>query len=306
MTMFQFLVTVRTIHFCAVFVLFGSSFFWIYMGPAGAGLPRTHRAIGFMLRIVAPLAALSGMGWLVGTLADMTGSFCNVLNPETLHLFFFDSPFGPVAVVRLTLFAGCLVAAVLPFQNPAWRASLLAIGALLLISQAWLGHAAEGGASLYGALMIFAYSVHMLAAATWVGGLIPLLFALFEERRTSQDVGPDRSLAMLSRYSLTGTLAVSLIVITGAANTAFRVAGPLTKLFATAYGDVLLVKLALVAIMLALAYFNRFIVTPRLRAVPSDAITQLARLRASIGIELGFGMLVIGAAAVLGITPPPH
>ena len=61
-----------------------------------------------------------------------------------------------------------------------------------------------------------------------------------------------------------GMVAVTLIIISGTANAAFRVAG--AKLFGSAYGDVLLTKLGLVAAMLAFAYFNRFVAMPRLAA----------------------------------------
>src|SRR5260370_39947955 len=76
-TIFNFLVIARWIHFASVFVLFGSSFFWFYMGhqrsSAGPGsLPRALRATTILLRIAAPVAAISGVAWLVGILANMT------------------------------------------------------------------------------------------------------------------------------------------------------------------------------------------------------------------------------------------
>ena len=63
------LAVVRWIHFTSMFVLFGSSFFWFYMGAerfsAGpGGLPRALRATIILLRVAAPLAAISGIAWL--------------------------------------------------------------------------------------------------------------------------------------------------------------------------------------------------------------------------------------------------
>jgi putative copper resistance protein D len=309
MTLFQFLVLARWVHFCAEFVLFGSSFFWFYMGreasSAGAGgLPHTLRATKILLRIAAFVAAISGLAWLIGILANITDGFSGVADPENLRLFFFETPFGPVAIVRLTLLAAGVAVALLPSRNRAWLAAFLAIGALLLINQAWLGHAAEGGASLDGALMILAYGFHMLAAAAWVGGLAPLLFALIEQRRREPHEARAGSLAILLRYSLMGMVAVTLIILSGIANAAFHVAG--SKLFHSAYGEVLLAKLGLVTAMLALAYFNRFVALPRLRAAPAKGTALIAKLRTSVGIELALGVLIVGVAAVLGITPPPQ
>jgi copper resistance protein D len=308
MTLFQFLVIARWIHFCSEFVLLGSSFFWFYMGHrassgAPGGLPQTLRATKILLRIAAVLAAFSGVAWLIGILANMTDGFSGVADLENLRLFFFETPFGPLAIVRLTLFATVVVIAFLPYRNRNSLSAFLAVGALLLISQAWLGHAAGGGASLYGAFMVTSYSLHMLAAAAWVGGLAPLLFALLEQRARDPDESRTSSLDILSRYSFMGMVAVTLIILSGIANAAFHVAG--AKLFDSVYGEVLLTKLGLVAVMLALAYFNRFVAMPRLGA-SSKGMAQMAKLRLSVGCELALGILIVGVAAVLGITPPPQ
>ncbi len=310
-TIFQVLVIVRWIHFTSVFVLFGSAFFWFYMGDqrssAGpGGLPRALRATSLLLRCAAPVAAISGAAWLAGILANMTSGFGNVVEPETLHLFLFETQFGPVAILRLVLLAAAVVIVALPWQNRAWFSALLHIGALLLISQAWLGHAAEGGAGLYGAFMVIAYSVHMFAAGAWVGGLPPLLFALVDQRHFEPHEARDRSLDILSRYSLMAMVAVTLIVISGIINAGFRVAGSFDKLFYTGYGDVLFTKVGVVAVMLALAYFNRFVAMPRLRAASVKGMVQINNLRVSVAFELVLGVLVLGVAAVLGITPPPQ
>ncbi len=309
MSIFQFLVVARWIHFCSEFVLLGSSFFWFYMGrgasSAGPGeLPQAFRATKILLRIAAALTALSGVAWLIGILANMTDGFGGVADPENLRLFFFETPFGPVAIFRLALFAAVVVVACLPYRNRNSFFAFLAIGGLLLISQAWLGHAAEGGVSLEGGFMVVSYSLHMLAAAAWVGGLAPLLLALVEQRAREPQEARAGSLHILSRYSLMGTIAVTLIILSGTANAAFHIAG--AKLFHSAYGEVLLTKLGLVAVMLALAYFNRFVAMPRLGAAGSKQMAQLAKLRLSVGLELALGVVVVGVAAVLGITPPPQ
>ncbi len=311
MTLFQLLVISRWIHFTSVFVLFGSSFFWFYMGrersSAGSGaLPSTLHATAILLRVAAPVAAMSGVAWLAGILANMANGWSSVVDPDTLRVFFFETPFGPVAMLRLILFAAAVAIAVIPSTSRIWFAAHFCIGALLLISQAWLGHAAEGGAGLYGAAMIIAYCIHMFAAAAWVGGLPPLLFALVEQQHSNAHEAREWTLDILSRYSLMAMVAVTLIVISGVTNAGFRIAGSFDKFFYTAYGDVLVLKVLVVAVMLALAYFNRFVAMPRLRIATSKGMKQIVRLRRSVAIELVLGILVLGIAAVLGITPPPQ
>jgi copper resistance protein D len=101
-------------------------------------------------------------------------------------------------------------------------------------------------------------------------------------------------------------IAVTLVVASGIANAGFRVAGSFGKLFDSGYGDVLLKKLAVVAAMLAVAYFNRFIATPSLRAASSKEMRQITWLRYSVAFDVVLGMLVLGASAILGVTMPPQ
>jgi putative copper resistance protein D len=311
LAVFYPLAALRWIHFISVFVLFGSSFFWFYMGSerlsAGpGGLPRALRATAILLRVAAPLALVTGIGWLACILINSTDDIYSVVNPEDLQLYFFETPFGLVSIVRIALLVLAVIVAFLPWTNRAWFSALLHIGALLLISQAWLGHAAEGGAGLYGAIMITVYSIHALAAAAWVGGLPPLLFALVEQRHFGPHEAREWSVDILSRYSLMGMVSVTLIVASGIANAGFRVVGSFDKLFDTSYGNVLFTKIGVVAVMLVLASFNRFIAMPRLRAASLKGMGQINRLRYSVGFEVVLGLAVLGVAAVLGITPPPQ
>src|ERR1700736_972597 len=276
------LVIARWIHFASVFVLFGSSFCWCYEGAerssAGpGGLPRAVRATTTLLRIAAPIAAISGVAWLACILINMARDLHSVIDPEDLRLFFFETPFGTVSLLRLALFMVGVVIAFLPWHGR-WRfAALVPVGALLLITQAWFGHSAEG-TGFYRAIVITVYAVHVLASAAWVGGLPPLLFALVEQRRFSPYEARDCALDVCSRFSLMAMVAVTLLVLSGIANAGFRVSGSFGKLFGSAYGDVLLKKIALVAGMLVLACLNRFIAMPKLRAASlKGSTTQIVK-----------------------------
>ena len=168
------LVIARWIHFGSVFVLFGSSFFWLYMGSerfsvGPGGLPGALRATTILLRIAAPIAAISGVAWLACILSNMARDFHSVVDPEDLRLFFFETPFGAVSIVRLALLAIGVVIAFLPWHNR-WRFTALGlVGTALLITQAWFGHSAEG-VGLYRAILITVYAIHTIAAAAAMKG----------------------------------------------------------------------------------------------------------------------------------------
>ena len=305
------LVATRWIHFASVFVLFGSSFFWFYM-------PRDHslahpgqltKTLGMttkLLQIAAPIAAISGVAWAALVLINMTSDFTAVINPDDLYAYFYETPVGLVTMIRFVLLAIAVAVALLPWHGRIWYSTLLHLGALLLISQAWLGHASEGGAGVYGTIMITVYATHVLAAGAWVGGLPPLLFGLLEQRKVDPENARLCTVDILSRFSLMGMVAVTLIVASGIANAGFRVAGSFGLLFDTDYGNVLFTKIGVVAVMLALAYFNRFVFMPKLRRAELKGIKHINRLGRSVGFELLLGVGVVFVAAILGITPPPQ
>ncbi|MCI0467038.1 MAG: hypothetical protein L0Y57_08545, partial [Beijerinckiaceae bacterium] len=132
------LVISRWVHFASVFVLFGGALFWFYAGRAR--LPGTLRAAAILLRFAAPIAAVTGIAWLACVLINMTQDLGGVFDPEDLRLFFFETPFGAVSVLRLVLLAMAAVIAFLPLHGR-WRfGALVPVSALLLMTQAWFGH----------------------------------------------------------------------------------------------------------------------------------------------------------------------
>ena len=243
---------------------------------------------------------MTGAGWLAATIVNMTG-LEGLGDPDTLHAFFFETLFGPIEAARMALLVVVAILAVAPMADRPRVAVIAVASGLLLVSQAWLGHAAEGGTTLLGVVLVAAYATHVLAAAAWLGGLPLLLARIVELRR--QAAPADARFGLLSRYSLLATLAVSLIVASGVVNAAFRVRGHFGAFLHTSYGDVLIAKIALVGVMLGFAATNRFVAMPRLSG--ESGPTMITRVATSIGCEIVIGVLVLLAAAVLGITPPP-
>ena len=101
----------------------------------------------------------------------MTHYYGSAIDPEDLSLYFFETPFGTVSFLRLALLAIAAVIVFLPVRGRRHFAALIPVSALLLITQAWFGHSAEG-IGLYRATMIAVCGVHTLAAAAWAGGPI--------------------------------------------------------------------------------------------------------------------------------------
>lgn len=295
------LLLTRWSHFASVFGLFGAALFWTYTPGA---FPDARRASDLLLRVAAPAAALSGLGWIAAMIANMAGGLETAADPQTLSLFFTQTQFGPVVEIRLALLALALAVAAWPMAAEPRRRALGALGAALLIDQAWLGHAAEESGT-WGAFMLAVYCAHALAAAAWLGGLPPLLFALRAARGQDDEAARRQTFELLKRFSLVAMPAVAMIVASGLGNVGFRVGGSFERVFLTDYGYVLAAKATLVAVMLAMAGYNRFVAQPRLRTAPPNP-RQGALLQTSVALELTLGLAVLAAAALLGITPPPQ
>ncbi|MFD9100863.1 copper resistance CopC/CopD family protein [Streptomyces virginiae] len=90
--------------------------------------------------------------------------------------------------------------------------------------------------------------LHMLAVATWLGGLSALLVALHKVP------GIERS--TVRRFSGVAFVSVVVLAVTGVYQ-AWRQTGSWSALTGTEYGRLLLLKVALVAVLLGVAYMSR-------------------------------------------------
>ncbi|MFH9264408.1 copper resistance CopC/CopD family protein [Streptomyces sp. NPDC017546] len=90
--------------------------------------------------------------------------------------------------------------------------------------------------------------LHLLAVAAWLGGLASLLVALY---RT-----PDIGSAAVRRFSAVAFGSVVVLAATGIYQS-WRQVGSWSALTGTRYGQLLILKVALIAVLLAVAWFSR-------------------------------------------------
>ncbi|WP_329382186.1 copper resistance protein CopC [Streptomyces sp. NBC_01351] len=90
--------------------------------------------------------------------------------------------------------------------------------------------------------------LHLLAVATWLGGLAALLVALHKV--------PGIERAAVQRFSKVAFVSVLVLAVTGVYQS-WRQIGSWSALTGTDYGRLLLVKVGLVAVLVALAYLSR-------------------------------------------------
>lgn len=130
------------------------------------------------------------------------------------------------------------------------------IGAVLLTipfvaSGAWLVH---GAGRLEDREMLMVCTVlHQLGAAVWIGGIIQLL-GLWILKRSNANV-EEFWPKLLGRFSRLGMITVGLLLVTGI-TLGWNYVGAWKELVGTGYGNLLLVKIGLLAIALAFAFLN--------------------------------------------------
>jgi putative copper resistance protein D len=294
---FAALAAARWIHFASVMLIFGASLFPFYALPAQTKAPELAHARG-VLRRAAVLALVSGGAWAGASLVNITGEAGSLLDREAVTAFLFETGFGKVWALRFVVLAALLIAtftARADWLAPNVGTALIALlAALLLVSQAWIGHPAASTGNERN-FVIAGYALHVLGAGAWLGGLLPL-WLMLRVRKT----GDPRVGIALYRFSAAGMLAIAMILAGGLIN-AWARWNSLDALVASAWGKVLIVKAVGFIALVALATVNRFVLMPRLDAARS-APTRLIR---NVVAEQVTGLAIVAAAAILGVLPPP-
>jgi putative copper resistance protein D len=299
------LAAARAIHFAICIQAVGGS---LFLGIVDR-LPEPNGGRRWLLAttLIAALAVPpSGLVWLTLQAADMTDS--NALQAwagGAVATLLWQSQAGAVwwlrAALASALVAVTLMLALAPRPTGRWSVFLVfAIAAALFMSCAWLSHAASDP-SPYRPLHVAVHSLHMLGAAVWFGGLLPLamLLALAEQSRAAADFTVAREAA--KRFSVVALVAVGLIIASGIANLMLLV-GSVADLSAGRFLQILGLKLVLFAAMLVLAAINRQVLVPRLAVL--DPRRAIVLLRRSVWAEAALAALVILVIGELGITPP--
>lgn len=247
--------------------------------PIGdAGLERSLLWVAATAAIIAVLAsALRVMvqaGRLMGDVAFMTDWQIIAISLE--------GPLGTSTYVRMAGLALLLLAIlVLRVRVPA-----TVLGAVLVTgSFALTGHATRDPQWLLAVLI----TVHLLAVSFWIGALLPLY------RLASSTQGPSNGAAIAHRFGVQASFVVPVLMAVGVVFAWLLLGGP-AALFGTAYGQMLLIKLAIVAVVLGVAALNK------LRLVPDLAVGKehaAASLRTALRWEALVFLAIFSVTAIL-------
>jgi copper transport protein len=275
----------RTAFSIGLFACVGGAFFqsWI---ASDLSVSKTNRIL-FGLLAMSAVAAVLSLG-LQGL--DALGLSLEGLDTPAAWTAGWQTSFGATVIVALA--ALTLAWASLRIHSLGWRRScsliaLIAVG----LSLASSGHASAAAPQWLTRPAVF---IHIVGVTYWVGALIPLVIALLQ--------APAQAVPSVRRFSNGALVAVAAMTLAGIVLAAIQVEQP-ANLMGTAYGQVLLAKIALVAALLGLAALNRLWLTPILKRADNSSNKPLIR---SIGAEIVLVAAILALAGLWRFTPPPR
>ena len=314
------MIYIRAVHFAATLVAAGLVFFVVFVAAPALRAAADDKAVrarlwpqlAFVGWFSLVLAVGSGAAWLVLTASSMSGTPPGDLSAGLLTTVLTQTHFGLATIARLAA-AGVLAVTfallLSPRERPktgTWVGTIAVLAAAVFSGAlAFTGHAI-GGQGAEGIVHPAADILHLIAAAAWIGALIPLALLLAAAGSTNSLV---IARAATLRFSALGVISVGTLLVTGIVNT-WYLAGSIEALTSTFYGQLLLAKIATFLAMVAIAAVNRQYLTPRL--VQNESVHEsgvaaqgaLRQLRRNALIEALAGVAVICMVAVLGTKPP--
>jgi copper transport protein len=204
----------------------------------------------------------------------------------------FSTSLGTTAMERILAIAATGVAIVVASVAPAAVARAgVALAGLGAAAEMWVDVAAShAGAQAPVALNLIAQWAHILAAGIWIGGLLTLLLAV--RGQPSEVTGQ-----AVRRFSTIAGVAIVAVALTGTFRAVIEV-GSIGQLFSTAFGILVLVKVALFIVLAGLGAINRYGNVPR-----SSSLLRGLRRVGSTEVVIGVAVALV-AAALVNVAPP--
>ncbi|MEV6845935.1 copper resistance protein CopC [Actinoplanes sp. NPDC051411] len=204
------------------------------------------------------------------------------------------STLGAVMLVRLGVLAAAalLIRPLLRGRGGESKADLALLGVLGVAALATWPLTGHPTASPVAGVSVVIDAIHITAMSVWLGGLVMLVGFLLRQAN-------ERELAaILPIWSRWAATAVGALILAGVVSALIEVSS-VDGLVHSTYGQLILVKVALAACVLGVAWWSR-------RLVRSRAAEEKPRgLRKAVFVELGITAVILGVtAALVQISPP--
>ena len=289
----------RGLGYAGLALVVGATAFLLLVGPSrerrgaagrlpAAGLVALAAGTVLQFGVQGAQAGGDGVAGLVspGDLADTAGG-----------------PLGSVLVARVLLIV--LAAVTLPrllagrrdcpaVIDPIVAGLAACLGAGLAVTVALAGHARSGPA-----VAVVSATMHVVAMSVWLGGLSVLALTTARARRDGEE--DSALLVRMPRWSRMAQVSVAVLAITGAYQV-WRQTDGLDSVVGSTYGRLLMIKLGLVAAMLACGVAGYGLLRRRYAEAALAAAAWHAPVPASLPMPAPATVAAVGAHGAAGLA----
>jgi putative copper resistance protein D len=275
-------VVLRAVSFVLLLQAAGIAIFCLLLGKLAQSTAAAARRLGLGLAVAA-IVFVAGHFFLEAArmAGDMSGAW-----DSSMQLMALRSSMGAAAACRVGGLLLLCVGLRKDGTGSSAGSSLIGVfGAALAVCGFTLtGHTSDNPHRLAAAALLL---IHLLVVAFWIGSLWPLYAAT--SRETPATAG-----RLIDTFSSVATWVVPAILVAGLALIWILVPGLAT--FSQPYGRLLLVKLALFAVLMALAALNKWRYGPGVGRGEAVAVRSFRR---TVAIEYALICAVLAVTAVM-------
>ena len=228
----------------------------------------------------ALVGVVTSLLMVLSVAGNLGGDIASVIEPIMLQLAL-ESKSGVAYLTAFLGFVGILMAHRL--GGYANTVGLLVSSATILLSFTMSGHSQLGGFLSQSVLML-----HLFGIAFWLGALFPFRWMCLQP-------DPHNLSVVAHRFGVLAMGYVGLLLSAGLGY-AYLLLGDVFLMFATQYGNVLLVKIVLVVALLLLAALNKFQLVPSLELRQTTAVRRFHR---SVQFEIAIALIILTASSLL-------
>ncbi|MGX5358624.1 copper resistance D family protein [Kocuria sp. KH4] len=287
----------QTLVYLGILAAAGLAVFELLLLAAPPGTaPGSRRRVRALAGLGAAAAVAGAVASVPATAMWQSGAAPTALSDPVLWRAALGSDAAVAAAMTVAgtvVAVGALPRAAGDRTAPAGRLSLGGV-ALAVASLVVVGHSRTVGPNW---LVVAADAVHVTAGVVWIGGVLGLLTVLGRAR----DLPVPRAAATLVRFSTVAAGSVLVLTVAGAL-LGWRILGGAEALVSTGYGRLLLFKVLVVAGVVGVAAWNRYVLLPRVRARSDPAARD--DLRSALHTEGALLLFVLVLTGVLTSLSP--
>ena len=244
--------------------------------------------------------SITGIGLGLIFISDILMIVVQTIRLETSPLDAIQTDFGNIWAIRMVItiillgiWFGLDRKKILSKKN---QIPLLIASLALIATSSLIGHGAASGET---PALILDY-IHNLVAAVWIGGIFYFVFTLFPTFSQLKESNREKmSLVLIPRFSIAFIIAIGIVIITGPTLMWFLESdvGLITE---SVYGQLILIKIAIAAIMVVLGGFFQFRLQRNAeKNFSSGKISVHKKLKRTLKIDAVLGIILLGIVALL-------